>query len=161
MISGFFFGIFHSKDRVILISLVFVLLLIRFGFFLFNPPKKLSFPANEVEIEYFGQRTYADLNKFRQADGEQISAGQGEMITAFSLDYLATRAGIDLTSFEYSRLYFSTLDGQRMVVARKEFEEKRAMFMLEGALKARLRLIFPEESFRNRWLRNIRLIEIE
>ncbi|MBW6515005.1 MAG: hypothetical protein K0B81_00120 [Candidatus Cloacimonetes bacterium] len=59
---------------------------------------------------------------------------------------------------DISVVYFTARDGSRIVVSKDEIESRDVLLALDYS---EFRLVFPQDSFPNRWLKNIILVELK
>ena len=64
----------------------------------------------------------------------------------------------ELEREEIKAVYFSARDGGRIIVSRDEIEKREVLLAIDNNT---FRLIFPQDGFRNRWLKNIIALEID
>ena len=61
---------------------------------------------------------------------------------------------------DYTRVFFSSRDGSRIAVDREEVLQRQVYLIPEGDDDIwTMRLVFPRDGFRNRWLKDIVLVE--
>ena len=69
---------------------------------------------------------------------------------------------VDLGDADYSRMIFQSIDGARVVIEPRAGKDSLILMTLEKVNdKHSLRLVMPEDSFSQRWLKNIVRITLE
>src|SRR5690554_2115196 len=107
---------------------------------------------DEEEMYQPEARDFDDITftMIKMNDGTEL---EGYLLTDI-LDYY----GIDRESTE--SIYFSSLDGSRIIVSYEEIRDEDVMLLVVEGLHRTYRLAFPQDPFRNRWLKDIVLIEV-
>ncbi len=108
-----------------------------------------------IDEEEMYQPTALDLNNIpntiiRMNDGTEL---EGYLLTDILAYYEIDRDSIE-------SIYLSSLDGSRIIVSYDEIREEDVMLMVVEGLHRTYRLAFPQDPFRNRWLKDIVLIEV-
>jgi hypothetical protein len=148
-----------TRERVLIIGIL-LFLLITIAVLL--RVHRVDRPTDSfVHLKYGGVRDSLDIAELSPAQLLEVEIEQGESLEVYTLEYILTRSGYDFTDHGYENVYFSSADGQRLVVSREEVEAGKVFLKPEAPPLLTLRLVFPEARFRNRWLKDIRLIEFD
>ena len=145
------------KKQWIAVILVLLIMIIIFGIFFTLREKSIDRISGLQIIN--GEVTISPTS----ADYENIPL---TFITMENRDQYQGYLVIDLIHYfkfepeEFKDVYFSALDGSRIIVSLEEIETKEVMLAFEDQDNS-LRLIFPQDGFRNRWLKNIISLELK
>lgn len=87
-----------------------------------------------------------------------IEISDREILQGYYVSDLLSYASIP--EDEYNMVYFTARDGSRLVVSREEIVEHRVSLIPQDNRTETFRLVFPEDAYRNRWLKDIVFMEI-
>ena len=84
--------------------------------------------------------------------------GGEEKFTCYSLPTIAESLGIEWS--EIKEIYLSSDDGSKIKIGLEEANNDEALLSLFKEQPLRFRVIFPLDEFRNRWLKNIFIMDL-
>lgn len=137
----------------VVLGLVFfmgILLLLRQEKMILDEGLRVSTGTEEFVLtaEDFGN---IRISRLQTVNNEEIEA------------YLITDiiAYLEVSLPEEGSYYLSTRDGNRLILSEEEVRERKAALIQESGRDFRLRLVLPYDPFRNRWLKDVVILEIE
>jgi hypothetical protein len=146
-----------TKRQIGVIAIIVVFLVILLSILLLVRQKEMSL-SEGLQITAGGEDYFLTGSDFSDIRMSSLPATGTEELRGYLItDIMETLA---LSIPEGVNYYFSTRDGNRLVISEEEIREKQAALMPESKDNNRFRLVLPHDPFRNRWLKDIVRIEI-
>ncbi len=116
--------------------------------------QKLGYQSPTIEgIEFIVRGEVSVVSDFSSVEPTDITLQNGEVIQVYRFEDMLALANVKKIDIE--ELYVTTIEGQRLRIALNELEDIYLKWE-----NARLRLVYPKDGFRQRWLKNITTIEV-
>lgn len=113
-----------------------------------------------VDISGFNAEKAIILSELNLNESQKIISSGGEEFQGYLVRDILALGGIDINSIQ--NLTFTSGDGVRMMLSKEEIVKRDIILVPQtGRGVTEYRLIIPQDMFRNRWLKNVIIIEVD